>query len=306
MQKSTSSASRSTTGAHAMYRLGNTNPSGPFLADFSAHGVALAGDHGGTGPVSRALCAQRRAAAIALSGERSQQPLRARWMCSSKSGSQRPPCAPLARAACASRSPTCGTPTGRWRSWSLTTVNGCKAQRAGDVLGTGTLSGPAPEQGGSLLELTQGGKQPIPCPTAKCALLQDGDADYHPAWGLQQAGCAAYWLLATAGAPCWRCVRGVAIDDYTIPQHWAHYSATTTSGRRCLSARPRCYRTGLPRVCGRHARLATTAQAPVPTLSMNEVLKPRTGWQWSPSGLVPDGVLYDVWRTGAFRRQLHS
>ncbi|HCX83221.1 MAG TPA: fumarylacetoacetase [Rhodoferax sp.] len=55
------------------------------------------------------------------------------------------------------------------------TVNGCNL-RPGDVLGTGTLSGPAPEQGGSLLELTQGGKQPITLPNGEVrTFLQDGD-----------------------------------------------------------------------------------------------------------------------------------
>ena len=40
------------------------------------------------------------------------------------------------------------------------TVNGCNLQ-PGDLLGSGTLSGPKPEEAGSLLELTLGGKQPI-------------------------------------------------------------------------------------------------------------------------------------------------
>ena len=40
------------------------------------------------------------------------------------------------------------------------TVNGCNLQ-SGDLLGSGTLSGPAPEEGGSLIELTAGGKNPI-------------------------------------------------------------------------------------------------------------------------------------------------
>ena len=35
------------------------------------------------------------------------------------------------------------------------TVNGCNLQR-GDLFGSGTLSGPRPEQAGSLLELTRG------------------------------------------------------------------------------------------------------------------------------------------------------
>ena len=56
------------------------------------------------------------------------------------------------------------------------TVNGCNL-RGGDVLGTGTLSGPKPEQGGSLLELSQGGKQPITLPNGETrTFLQDGDA----------------------------------------------------------------------------------------------------------------------------------
>jgi fumarylacetoacetase len=55
------------------------------------------------------------------------------------------------------------------------TVNGCNL-RAGDLMGTGTLSGPAPEQGGSLLELTQGGKQSLTLPNGETrTFLQDGD-----------------------------------------------------------------------------------------------------------------------------------
>jgi fumarylacetoacetase len=40
------------------------------------------------------------------------------------------------------------------------TVNGCNL-RAGDLLGTGTQSGPTPAEAGSLLELSLGGRQPI-------------------------------------------------------------------------------------------------------------------------------------------------
>ncbi|NVO04965.1 MAG: fumarylacetoacetate hydrolase family protein, partial [Rhodoferax sp.] len=55
------------------------------------------------------------------------------------------------------------------------TVNGCNL-RAGDVLGTGTLSGPAAEQGGSLLELSQGGKQAIALHNGeRRSFLEDGD-----------------------------------------------------------------------------------------------------------------------------------
>lgn len=40
------------------------------------------------------------------------------------------------------------------------TVNGCN-MRAGDLLGSGTQSGPEPEEAGSMLELSGGGKNPI-------------------------------------------------------------------------------------------------------------------------------------------------
>ena len=53
--------------------------------------------------------------------------------------------------------------------------NGCNLQ-PGDLLGTGTQSGPEPGQGGSMLELSQGGKQPITLPNGeRRAFLEDGD-----------------------------------------------------------------------------------------------------------------------------------
>lgn len=56
------------------------------------------------------------------------------------------------------------------------TVNGCNL-RSGDLFGTGTLSGPLPEQGGSLMELGQGGKRPLQFPNGETrAWLQDGDS----------------------------------------------------------------------------------------------------------------------------------
>ena len=55
------------------------------------------------------------------------------------------------------------------------TVNGCNLQ-PGDLLGSGTLSGPAPDQAGSLLELTLGGKQPLTLPNGeRRTFLEDGD-----------------------------------------------------------------------------------------------------------------------------------
>ncbi len=52
---------------------------------------------------------------------------------------------------------------------------GC-ALRAGDLLGTGTISGSTPGSEGSLLELTKGGKQPITLPNGETrTFLEDGD-----------------------------------------------------------------------------------------------------------------------------------
>ena len=46
----------------------------------------------------------------------------------------------------------------------------------GDLLGTGTISGPSMGELGSLLEITQGGKQPLVLPTGESrTFLEDGD-----------------------------------------------------------------------------------------------------------------------------------
>jgi fumarylacetoacetase len=55
-------------------------------------------------------------------------------------------------------------------------INGCNL-RPGDLLGTGTQSGPALEEAGCLLELTAGGKRPVKLPTGESrTFLEDGDA----------------------------------------------------------------------------------------------------------------------------------
>ena len=55
------------------------------------------------------------------------------------------------------------------------TVNGC-ALRPGDLLGTGTLSGPGEDEMGSLAELTRGGKQALTLPGGEQrTFLEDGD-----------------------------------------------------------------------------------------------------------------------------------
>lgn len=55
------------------------------------------------------------------------------------------------------------------------TVNGC-ALRPGDLLASGTISGPTPDSYGSLLELTWGGTEPVTLPTGETRrFLEDGD-----------------------------------------------------------------------------------------------------------------------------------
>jgi fumarylacetoacetase len=55
------------------------------------------------------------------------------------------------------------------------TSNGCNL-RSGDLLGTGTISGPEAGSEGSLLELTEGGKRPISLPNGEArTFLQSGD-----------------------------------------------------------------------------------------------------------------------------------
>jgi fumarylacetoacetase len=55
------------------------------------------------------------------------------------------------------------------------TVNGCNLQ-SGDLLGSGTLSGPTQAEAGSLLEQTLGGKQPITLANGETrTFLEDGD-----------------------------------------------------------------------------------------------------------------------------------
>ena len=55
------------------------------------------------------------------------------------------------------------------------TVNGCNLQ-PGDLLGSGTQSGPTPDEAGSLMELSLGGKQPLALPSGETrTFLEDGD-----------------------------------------------------------------------------------------------------------------------------------
>ena len=54
------------------------------------------------------------------------------------------------------------------------TASGCP-MRVGDLLGSGTISGPAPDQTGALLEMTQGGKAPVEVNGEMRTFIEDGD-----------------------------------------------------------------------------------------------------------------------------------
>jgi fumarylacetoacetase len=77
-------------------------------------------------------------------------------------------------------------------------VNGCNL-RAGDLLGSGTMSGPTPAEAGSLLELTDGGKKPIQLPSKETrTFLEDGDRVVLRAW-CERAGRARIGFGSAAG-----------------------------------------------------------------------------------------------------------
>jgi fumarylacetoacetase len=68
------------------------------------------------------------------------------------------------------------------------TVNGCNLQ-AGDLFGSGTLSGPTLDQAGALVELTTGGKQALRLPNGETrTFLEDGDAIVLRGWCESQRG----------------------------------------------------------------------------------------------------------------------
>ena len=62
------------------------------------------------------------------------------------------------------------------------TVNGCNLQ-SGDLLGTGTLSGPTLDQAAALIELTVGGRNPVALPDGETRTwLEDGDSVVLRGW----------------------------------------------------------------------------------------------------------------------------
>ena len=60
--------------------------------------------------------------------------------------------------------------------------NGCN-MRPGDLIGTGTISGPGSDSLGCLLEITKRGSEPLPLPTGEeRKFLEDGDELTMRAW----------------------------------------------------------------------------------------------------------------------------
>ena len=88
----------------------------------------------------------------------------------------------------------------------------------------------------------------------------------------------------------------MAVNDYTIPQHWAHYSATDHAVWKTLFERQTAL---LPQLACREfvegmRALPLSAEAIPDFAALNEVLMPRTGWQVvAVPGLVPDEVFFN-------------
>ena len=67
------------------------------------------------------------------------------------------------------------------------TINGCRLL-PGDLFGSGTESGPTPEEAGSMIELSSGGKRPFALANGETrTFLEDGDSVVFRAW-CEQAG----------------------------------------------------------------------------------------------------------------------
>jgi len=69
------------------------------------------------------------------------------------------------------------------------TVNGCNLE-SGDLLGSGTQSGPGPDETGSLLELTEGGQRAVGLASGEArTFVEDGDRVIMRGW-CERPGCA--------------------------------------------------------------------------------------------------------------------
>jgi fumarylacetoacetase len=62
------------------------------------------------------------------------------------------------------------------------TIGGCNLQ-SGDLLGSGTISGPGPEEAGALMEMSQAGRRPLTLDNGEQrGFLDDGDAIVFKGW----------------------------------------------------------------------------------------------------------------------------
>jgi fumarylacetoacetase len=78
------------------------------------------------------------------------------------------------------------------------TINGCNLQ-PGDLFGSGTLSGPTLDQAGALIELTQGGRNPLQLPDGETRTwLEDGDTVVLRGW-CEKPGAARIGFGECAG-----------------------------------------------------------------------------------------------------------
>ena len=78
------------------------------------------------------------------------------------------------------------------------TVNGCNLE-GGDLLGSGTQSGPAPDEAGSLLELTDGGKRALSLASGEVrTFVEDGDRVIVRGW-CERQGYARIGLGEASG-----------------------------------------------------------------------------------------------------------
>ena len=76
--------------------------------------------------------------------------------------------------------------------------NGCPL-RPGDLIGSGTVSGPMKENRGCLLELTWRGTEPVELPTGEMRrFLEDGDEVILRGWAEAPGFAASGWANAAA------------------------------------------------------------------------------------------------------------
>ena len=90
------------------------------------------------------------------------------------------------------------------------TVTGCNLN-TGDLLGSGTISGPTKEERGSMLEISWGGKEPVTLPNGEeRKFLNDGDSILLQGFAHGDGTLSA---LVTARVPCFLRLRIATSTD---------------------------------------------------------------------------------------------